>query len=406
MAFKKSSIQAMTVALAGAAVVFPNEASACTPDPCAYAEVWQSLDPLNAGAIPTDGVLLLQGARFGDEPDEDWLATIDLSVTLDGQPIAGAIEASGFHGLLVWRPAEPLTPGDYKVTGEVDNPDYDNFEYCSFDFDLAFDFTVVAEPSTPLGPPLVERTAEVNLHEREELASLVCCDGAMPGQFDSYCGSAGGVGWEEGFCAVTRGLGVLLVEMKVDTGLPPATAALVVRQAVVDGEPGLPELDDALRAGSEVAFCTAVRLTNVATGEVVTSEAVCHGSEPEIVAQLGEQVIDPSAALTEACASTAYTCEIGEAGDRWDPGACTPWPGGGETSGDPTEGPTSGPGSDGSDGSDGSEGTGNSASGGQDGLVEHGCACDSRAPSAPWAWLLLGLGLLRSRRRSRVAKDC
>jgi MYXO-CTERM domain-containing protein len=145
-----------------------------------------------------------------------------------------------------------------------------------------------------------------------------------------------------------------------------------------------------------------VRLTHVATGEVLTTEAVCRGDEPEIAAQLGEQTIDPSAALIEACASTAYTCELDEAGDRWDPGACTPWPGGGETSGDPTEGPT---GSDGSDGGDGSEGTGDSASGGQDGLVEHGCACDSRAANGSWGWLLLGLGLLRSRRRSRVAKD-
>ncbi|WAS98881.1 MYXO-CTERM sorting domain-containing protein [Nannocystis punicea] len=397
MAVNSSSLQAMTLALAGAALLFPAEAEACTPDPCAYSGGLKSLEPLNAQAIPTDGVLLLQVSRFDDSPVEDWLDTIDLTVTRDGQPIAGAVEGSEIRNLLIWQPAAPLEPGDYQVVGDVDNPGDD---YCAYDLELDFGFTVEAEPSMPLVPPLVEREVSVDVHERTDLLSLVCCEGAMPQRFDGYCGSSEHVGWEEGFCAVHQGFGVLRVEMAIDTKLPLATSAMVVRQLVVDGEPRPPEFDDALQTGAEKPFCTAVQLTNLATGETVTSEEACHGNEPEILAQLGDQAIDPAAELLENCSTPAYTCEIAESADRWDPEQCTPWPTDDPTGGDPTEGPTTdGPGSGGDETGDETDGP---ASGGQDGLVEHGCACDSQAPSPLGALMLLGLGLLRPRRRRRA----
>ncbi|MFY0531134.1 MYXO-CTERM sorting domain-containing protein [Nannocystis pusilla] len=53
-------------------------------------------------------------------------------------------------------------------------------------------------------------------------------------------------------------------------------------------------------------------------------------------------------------------------------------------------------------GSEGSEGSEGSASGGQGELVDHGCACDSTTPSPLGALMLVGLGLLRPRRRRRA----
>ncbi|MFY0531136.1 hypothetical protein [Nannocystis pusilla] len=111
----------MSLALAGAALV-PSEAEACSPDYCSYVEGWSSLEVVST-AIPTDGVLLLQGVRHGSTPEEDWLDKVDLTVTRDGQPIAGAVETSGVRDVLLWRPAEPLEAGEYKVEGSLDNPE-------------------------------------------------------------------------------------------------------------------------------------------------------------------------------------------------------------------------------------------------------------------------------------------
>ncbi|WAS98882.1 hypothetical protein [Nannocystis punicea] len=389
-----SSVQAMTLALAGAAVLLPGEAEACSPAECAYVDAWQSLQPINAQAIPIDGVLLLRGAQSGDSPEEEWLDKIELTVTLDGQPIAGAVEAAGIRDVLLWRPAAPLEPGEYQAVGSLDNPAYDfPFDYCSVDLTLDFGFTVVAEPSAPLVPPLVESSTMVIVRETETLTSLVCCEGAVPYSYSFDCGGGGEyVGWEDGFCAAHQGFGSLRVEVTVDTKLPPATSAMVKRELIIDGESQSAELLDAMAFGDSKPFCTTVLLTNLATGETATSEQTCHGSEPEIMAQLGDVAIDPGDELLENCSEPAYTCEVAASGDRWDLNKCAPWAPDEPTGGDPTEGPGSG-------GDDTGDGTDGPASGGQDGLVEHGCACDSRAPSPFGALLLLGLGLLRPRRR-------
>ncbi|WAS98883.1 MYXO-CTERM sorting domain-containing protein [Nannocystis punicea] len=410
MAVKSSSMQAMALALAGAILV-PNEAEACSPDYCSYVEAWSSLEVLHA-SIPTDGVLLLQGVRHGDLAEEDWLDKVDLTVTRDGQPIAGAVEAAGVRDVLLWRPAEPLEPGDYKVVGSVDNPDDLPYEYCGPDL-LEFDlgFQVEAGSSAPLSSPEATITETLIVGASEDLEDFVCCDGAMPYSYSFDCGGSGTyVEWSEGFCAARRGFGSLQVQATVAVELPPSTAAMVVRELLVEGQPFRPGFYDSLTVQSSEPICVAVQLRNLATGETALSQETCHGAD--VVAQLGDHAIDPAPALAAECAEGAYTCALTEDGWQWDAAHCTPWPAEGETTGDPTGGPTTGgpdsdssdsASSDGSDGSDGSESSEGPASGGQDGLVDHGCACDSRAPSPLGALMLLGLGLLRPRRRRRYA---
>ncbi|MBZ5708598.1 hypothetical protein [Nannocystis pusilla] len=385
-----SSLQATTLALAGAAAaLLPDDAEACTPDECAGVDVWRELAPLNAAAIPTDGVLVLYGLRYSVvlDSEADWLDAITVTVTRDGQPIAGGVEAPGIRGVLLWRPAAPLEPGEYAVVGSLDNP-----EPCGTHLALDFEFSVAAEPSEPLSPPKVDTSAVLSVRGTTTFEDLVCCDGAMPFTAVFDCPSQERIEWSEGFCASRQGFGVLRVDVSITTDLPPATDALVVREMLVDGEPQGGDFLDLQSVGEAKPFCTAVRLTNLATGEVVETEETCHGDDPETAAQLGIHAVDPGEALAMQCSESAYTCERHEDGDRWDPANCSPWPADAATGGEPTEGSSSdGPGGESSD---------SAASGGADEPFGHGCACDDRPSSGPpGALVLLGLGLLRRRRR-------
>ncbi|HEY8379968.1 MAG TPA: hypothetical protein VIK91_25935, partial [Nannocystis sp.] len=199
----------MTVALplAGAALA-PAEAEACSPDPCIFYDHWTELEPINAGAIPTDGALLLRGAKTGDGPDEDVLDRLDLTVTRDGQPIAGAIETAGVDHVLIWRPAEPLEPGaTYKVTGTLFNDESDEYyELCGPELlQIDFEFHADLGPSAPLEPPEVSTSPYVQTREIVTLEDLVCCDGAMPEESYWNCGYGEEVYWTEGFCTSRLG---------------------------------------------------------------------------------------------------------------------------------------------------------------------------------------------------------
>lgn len=398
---------ALAIPLAGVALA-PGEAEACSPDPCWAQDVVTSLEPVNAAAIPTDGVLLLQGAQNNGSPDQDWMMQVDLTVTRDGQPIAGAIESSPVRDLLVWRPSEPLAPGaTYKVTGSLDNPEhpyYDDYDCGPDILMLDFEFHVDEGPSAPLSAPKTSADESVQLAEHRGLEDLVCCDGAMPVEYYFDCGGSGGyVEWGEGSCSSLRGFGTLKVGTSAEIDVPAATAAMVTQQLFVDGTAGTTYRAGLISISDSKPFCTAIALRNLATGEVVMSEETCHGAG--VAGELGEQDIDPGAALAEKCAGAAYVCVIDEDNARWDETQCTPWPAAGETTGEieTSDGPTTGgPGTSASGGADTGEDTGEdtgSASGGQDGLVDHGCACDSTTPSPLGLLGLLGLGLLRRRRR-------
>ena len=77
------SCLAPALALVGALLLRVDAASACDPDPCFDADLWETLEPVNAALIPSDGVLVLQGSNRGFAPD--WVD----DVTLNGAPSNG-----------------------------------------------------------------------------------------------------------------------------------------------------------------------------------------------------------------------------------------------------------------------------------------------------------------------------
>ena len=410
----------LAVPLAGVAAI-PDEAEACSIDSCFFVDAWSAIEPVNGAAIPIDGVLLLQGAGTGTMPDADWLTRIDLTVTRDGQPVAGALETSSIDDLLIWRPAAPLEPGaTFKVTGTLDNPDMMEYYDCGPDILMIdFDFTSGMEPTEALAAPGVGAEESVLLNPSLSIDDLVCCDEAFPYEYFNDCGgSYGGTTWFTGFCAPLRGYGVLQVQLTVDHDMPESTSALVTRQVVTDGEPGAITLGDTLSASGGQPICTEVILRNLATGESVTTPKECHGDA--VATQLGPQNIDPSGQLGEKCSSAAYVCERSEETASWDPEKCTPWPpedpttgdtaptGGPETTGDstgdtaPTGGPETAGDSTSADASAGdssdSDASDTADTADQDGLGDRGCSCDGGAPDGLGLLALAGLGLLRRRR--------
>lgn len=399
MASVKSLLTTASVALplAGAALT-PAEAEACSVDPCYFVDLIQDLAPINAASIPIDGVLLLQATQTGDSPDADWLATIDLTVTRDGQPIAGALETSAIDNILVWRPAAPLEPGAlYKVTGTLDNPDVEPYyEGCAPDLVmLDFDLQAGLEPSTPLAAPEVEAAELVNTLEiLDALDAFVCCDDAFPFEYSFDCGGSGTyVSWDAGFCAPLAGVGVLSVQVAVTPSTAPATAALLSHELVVDGAPSGQVLTTQLGANRQTPFCTEVVQRNLATGEQVKTPKQCHGDA--VAPQLGPQDLDPGPTLARKCQGEPYTCVAVDG--RWDPAQCTPWPAAeATTSASSTDDPSGGGETASGSGTD----TQGSATAGEDDLVKHGCVCDARRGAPPGGSAVLLLALLARRRRA------
>lgn len=382
--------------LAGAALV-PDEAEACRPPLCDGDYGLEAVDPVNADAIPIDGVLALKTAGTVD------LASIQWTVTRDGQPVDGALEKPEVPDILLWRPAQPLTPGPHQVTGMVVNSDEDPDDCVPDMLALDFEFLVEAEPSAPLAAPTIDVQETVSVKEVVALDGLVCCDGAMPSDNGLDCGPADpSIFWSEGHCQPTRGAGTLRAKFSVTTGLPAATDALVTRQLVVDGAPyDQPRLGVSPLFVSTQPFCTEVVLRNLATGETLTTPQQCHGAD--VADQLGDQPIDPGPGLAAVCSGAAYTCAIlDDVVPRWDPAQCTEWP----PTDDPTGGTTGDPGDTGDttgapDDSTGDPGgdTGGDTGGGQDGAGDKGCGCDTD-DSPPGALLALaGIGLVLHRRR-------
>jgi MYXO-CTERM domain-containing protein len=382
----------LAVPLAGAALL-PDEAEACSPGQCTVVDLWTEIGPVNAAArIPIDGVLLLRAAHGGGAHEDELLSKLGLTVTSDGQPIAGALEATQVRNVLAWRPADPLVPGAvYKVVGQLDNTlEGEEYDYCADDL-LPLDFEFIADdgPSAPLAAPEVAAAEEVALSEGDALADLVCCDDAFPAEYYYDCGGAGDhVNWSTGHCASLWGTGRLQVALTVESVVPPATAQMLSVQLVVDGEPREQQIATELTSRATQPFCTEIVLRNLATGESATSKQLCHGDA--VAAQLGKQLLDPAAELAAECAGAAYVCELVEDGSSWDSTKCTPWPDEAATTGDPTTGDATGGTTDGP------------ATGGEDdGLVDHGCSCDAGTRGSFEALGLFALGLLRRRRRKR-----
>ncbi|MDC0672087.1 hypothetical protein [Nannocystis radixulma] len=338
------SIRALSVSLPLVVAALPaNEAEACGPGPdvdaCWYADEWAELVPVNAAAIPIDGVLVLQGAQTGNSPDAEWLAAIELTVTRDGQPIAGALETTEVDDVLVWRPAAPLVPGaTYQVTGSLDNPDGDPEGYeCGPDLlPLAFEFHADAGPAASLASATLSTEASVLVIPRLVLDELVCCDGAMP-VLEQNEDCAYVPEWDHGDCVTTLARGRLQVVGKV-ADLPASTLSMTSRRMVVGGSQMLPILGAEPTVVYDDPTCTRVKLRNLANGETVQSEETCHGED----LPLGDQPVDPAPQLAELCQGPPYVCELHESELWWNPSACSPWPEDAGTTGDTTGEPETG----------------------------------------------------------------
>lgn len=376
------------------AALAPDTAEACPYNGCKNFDFWTDLAPVNAAKIPTDGVLVLQGTHEGGA-DQDWLEKIDLSVTKDGQPIAGALEATSQHGVLIWRPAAPWEPGTtLQMTGKVNNQEFDDYYNCAdMEIPFASDLVIDSEPGAPLGE--VELTGVVEHESLPEvtLETLACCPGADPNQGYANCDGSENIYWNDDTCAPTMARGYLDVAL---TGTPATTgpaAQQVVYRLKVDGAVHSAGLTPDFHVRDDAPVCAVVEAEDLASGAVTVGAEQCFGQD--LAAVLGPQPLDP----TEKLDCPLQQCEV--VMGSWDLTQCTPF----ETEPSPTTSDTTSDSTTAGEPETGS--TGVTASGEppdsgepQDG--EKGCACAVVPDSGAGLLALVGvLGLARRRRVRR-----
>jgi hypothetical protein len=377
-----------------ATALVPDEADACPVEyDCDDVPAWVDLDLRNAAAIPVDGVLVFEGKRLGEG---DPLANITVAVTRDGQPVAGAFEATTHRDALIWRPAEPWQPGaGYVAEGVAMNPGI--YGYCGLEEQpFGSDFVVDSEPSGALGVP--EFTGTVTPQNTYELSleNIACCESAAPPTLSSgYCGGYY-VQFETGACAPTRTTGYFTLEILGDPAADGPVAAGIVYAIKQDDVVVETSMDPSVAyyTTHTAPVCVIVEAIDLGTGSVTVSAEQCFGQD--IVDELGPKDIVPDLVCPlEQCAVVDNT---------WDKTMCTPFPGDPDTDSDtPTGGDTDTPtGGDtdaltGGDTDPGSGSTDNATDPEESG--DNGCACD--ATTAPPGALLAVPLLLAARRRRR-----
>ena len=282
-------------------------------DPCEAAEFWTELTPHNAAQIPSDGVLVLQGARHGTW-DDGATATVELAVTLDGQPVAGALERSPMPGVLVWRPEAAWAPGaTYELSGSVSNDNPDGVVCADSTLPIASDIVIAGEPGGPLGEPGLSGTPSVTTQPTVSLSTIACCDGASPMRQSGSC-SGSYIDYDPAVCAPISGVGHLSVEL---TGTP-AAAGPAARQIVytrrIAGTPAVMSLEPAFSWSAEAPFCAAIEALDLASGAVTTSASLCFGDQ--VADQLGPQDI----AVPETLTCALRKCSVD--GDAWNLDSC------------------------------------------------------------------------------------
>jgi MYXO-CTERM domain-containing protein len=372
----KLAAMALAFPILGTAAI-PGVAQACDGyyGPCQGGyEFWQDLTPVNAAKIPSDGVLVLQGNHQGD--DAASLPSIELTVTKDGQPIAGALEATSMHGVLVWRPVDPWEAGaTYALSGNINNPP--ESEACAqLLTPIGGDsLTIDVAPGSALGTVEFSGETMVQSYPTVSLDTLACCEGAMPSVGYVVCGGDY-VDFDPAECAPTQGYGYLSVQIDGEPAATGPAGGQIVYTLKVDGNPYSTSLTPVFDVTTDAPFCAVIEATDLASGAVDAGQKHCFGEA--VAGQLGPQVLDPKEKLQcalEQCATDGVP-------PTWDPMACTPF--------DP-ESPTT---SD-SDGG-GSSGSGTAGEGEDD----KGCNCDVRSGSDAGLLALIGLvGLVRRRRR-------
>ncbi len=338
-------------------------------DPCEAAEFWSGLTPHNAEQIPSDGVLVLQGAYHGSW-DDGATASVELAVSLAGEPVAGALERSPLPGVLVWRPTEAWVPGaSYELSGSVTNAD-DNLGCAPAQLSIDSNVVIADQPAAPLAKPVLTGTPTVTVTPLVTLETLACCEGSTPMLVEaSECGGSY-VNFDPEKCAPIQGTGTLTVDF---TGTPaaggPAAKQILYTQRVV-GSPPITRFDPSFSVISQAPFCVTLEAVDLASGMITTSDSSCFGDA--VAEQLGPQDL----AVPDTLTCSLQQCE--QADSSWDPDLC---------------GPVA---------PDSSTATG--GGGEDDGDGDKGCGCstsDAGASTGPAGLLaLVGLlGLARRRRR-------
>lgn len=355
-------------------LVLAGPAPECVEPICEGVTAVLGVEPVSQVPVPTDGVLVLAVDSVGEPGPAQRRGRVELAVTLDGQPVAGALEAVDVDNLLLWRPAAPLQPGaTYQVTGSLQNPPMIAPECGGEPPAVGFEFTAAAGPLAPAVAPELMLT-EVYFDEPIlSLTTVVCCDDAMPAE-QMLCGAPYGVTWGKGECAPTATRGTLRVQLTASAELDEVDAGQWVRILLRDGEPIDSDIGTSFVRELEEPACFQIVLRSLATGEQRETVEQCVGADR--VDQLGVRMLDPIAELAERCATDVYVCE--HDGGRWDPLRCT--------SVEPVAG----------SGDSGEAGGAEPPAGGE------GCGCASAPVDAGQG--LLALGLLLLRRRGRASR--
>lgn len=372
--------------LAALALAFPILAAAAAPGvaqacpgyygPCQGYEFWQDLAALNATKIPSDGVLMLQGTHQGD--DAGSLPTIELTVTKDGQPLAGALEATSIHGVLLWRPTEAWEAGaTYALTGVVTNAP--NNDGCGPPMIMIEDtLNIDVAPGAAIGAVDFVGESAVQNYPQVSLSTLACCEGATPSESYGGCGGPG-VYWDPAECAPTQGHGYLTVQISGEPAAPGPVAAQLEYSLMVDGNLHSISSVPQFSVTTDVPFCAVIEAKDLGSGAVTVGQKHCFGDA--FVDQLGSQVLDPSKTLKcalEQCATDGFP-------GTWDPMMCTPF--------DPDAPPTTSDSDSGGSGGSGSDTAG-------EGEGDKGCGCDTGPGGDAGLLGLIGVvGLARRRRR-------
>lgn len=143
-------------------------ARACQPPLCpAETGRWTEARLANADVIPTDGVLVVTGTRWGGDVAEASFAAIEIEVKRNGVAVAGALEGVDLSDAFVWRPTKGLTPGVHEVALSIDNDGIDpgapDGNCGPATLDNHFSVEVVDETSPAPGAPSLRIDAEVSV---------------------------------------------------------------------------------------------------------------------------------------------------------------------------------------------------------------------------------------------------
>lgn len=316
------------------AIAIADHAAACTPDPCADVVAFTTLEPALDVEVPFDGVLVMQANWFGELETPDLLTGLSLTVRRADLVVAGAIESTDIPGLLVWRPAEPLQPGEvYAVTGSLANTSDVPTVCAATEVQVDFEFTTTTEPAEPLVAPVVKPSVQYDATPLFRLDTLACCDDATPSE-PEYCGISNGPTWSRGMCTPTLARARITVQLRVPSDVGEATAGQWVRTLIQDGAVIRSTLGTSFTRNLTEPTCFAIEQRSLATGETLTSEPQCFTED--MVQPIEDVALDPLETLAGPCVSDPYICEVVDG--AWNMDACTtvvPPSSGGCSVGDP-----------------------------------------------------------------------